>query len=72
MPNETNARARLVVVQADASHLDTVVELHRLAFVDNGDTDRYAPTVKRRDCFVALIENTALGFAVYDMAAVEL
>jgi len=49
-----------------------VVELHRLAFGDNGDTDRYAPIVKRGDCFVALIENTPLGLAVYEMAAVEL
>ena len=67
MPNETDARARPIIVQADLSHLDTVVALHRLTFSDDSTIDRYAQIVKRGDCFVAFAEEDApLGFAVYD------
>lgn len=61
-----NASCQPVVVQADSFHLDAVVELHRVAFGDSGDLDRYAPIVERGDCFVALAEDRPVGFAVYD------
>lgn len=62
----TDACSGPVVVPADSSHLGAVVDLHRLAFGDDGDIDRYVQMVERGECFVALAEDTPVGFAVYD------
>lgn len=66
MTSDPSAALRPVVVPADTSHLECVVELDRLVFGGHGDPDQYAHVVERGDCFVALVDDAPLGFAVYD------
>jgi len=62
MTSDPSAALRPVVVLADTSHLESVVELDRLVFGGHGDPDQYAHVVERGDCFVALVDDAPLGF----------
>lgn len=66
MNASTNANSGPVVAQAGLAHLDVVADLHRLAFGDDGNIDRYTRIVERGACYVALTDDTPVGFAVLD------